>query len=128
MRLLLDTHTFIWFVMGNPRISDNSRFLIADNRNEKFLSIASVWEMAIKHSIGKLSFSRPFREFVDMQLQINNIKLLAINVNHVEVVSSLPLHHRDPFDRIIIAQGIVEKLPVVSEDSFFDLYPIQKLW
>ena len=128
MRLLLDTHTFIWYVTDNPRLSANVKLLIEDENNEKLVSIASIWEMAIKHSIGRLNFSLPFMEFVRQQLSVSNIGLLEINLNHIEVVASLPLHHRDPFDRLIIAQSMAEHIPVLSVDAIFDAYAIARLW
>lgn len=126
MRQLLDTHSFIWFVMGNPRISPRLRSLIEDNQN--LLSIASVWEMAIKHSSGKLSFGLPFRIFIEQQLSLNSIELLSINLDHMDVIAALPFHHRDPFDRLLIAQSMVERIPILSADSAFDAYPITRLW
>lgn len=128
MRLLLDTHTFIWYVTDNPRLSANVKLLIEDENNEKLVSIASIWEMAIKHSIGRLNFSLPFMEFVRQQLSVSNIGLLEININHIEVVASLPLHHCDPFDRLIIAQSMAEQIPVLSVDAIFDAYAIARLW
>ena len=126
MRQLLDTHTFIWFVMGNPRISTRVRALIEHEDNENLLSIASVWEMAIKHSSGKLNLGLPFNVFIAQQL--NSMALLNIQLNYIEVVATLPLHHRDPFDRLIIAQAMVEEVPILSVDSAFDAYPIERLW
>ena len=126
MRQLLDTHSFIWFVMGNPRISPRLRSLIEDNQN--LLTIASVWEMAIKHSSGKLSFGLPFRIFIEQQLSLNSIELLSINLDHIDVIAALPFHHRDPFDRLLIAQSMVERIPILSADSAFDAYPITRLW
>lgn len=128
MRLLLDTHTFIWYVTDNPRLSANVKLLIEDENNEKLVSMASIWEMAIKHSIGRLNFSLPFMEFVRQQLSVSNIGLLEINLDHIEVVASLPLHHRDPFDRLIIAQSIVEQIPILSVDAIFDNYAIARVW
>ncbi|MEH1864049.1 MAG: type II toxin-antitoxin system VapC family toxin [Nostoc sp.] len=126
MRQLLDTHIFIWFVMGDPRISVSMRSQIENNDN--LLSIASVWEMAIKHSIGKLNFGLTFDEFIEQQIIRNGIELLPITIDHITVVATLPLHHRDPFDRILIAQSIVENIPLLSADKIFDLYPIRRLW
>lgn len=126
MRQLLDTHTFIWFVMGNPRISSEVREQIENNEN--LLSIASVWEMAIKHSSGKLSFELPFMVFVKQQLSVNNFGLLDINIDHIAVIATLPFHHRDPFDRLIIAQAMVEQLPILSADTAFDAYAIERFW
>ena len=98
MKLLLDTHTFIWFVTDSPRLSTTAKALIEDEYNEKLLSIASVWEMAIKHSIGKLSFELPFKNFVERQMHQNSMSLLSVQIAHLNVVANLPLHHRDPFD------------------------------
>jgi PIN domain nuclease of toxin-antitoxin system len=128
MRLLLDTHTFIWYVTDNPRLSTHVKLLIEDENNEKLVSIASIWEMAIKHSIGRLNFSLPFIEFVGQQLTVSNIGLLEINLQHIEVVASLPLHHRDPFDRLIIAQSMAEQIPILSVDAIFDAYAIARVW
>lgn len=126
MRQLLDTHIFIWFVMGDPRISVTLRSQIENNEN--LLSIASVWEMAIKHSIGKLNFSLAFNEFIEQQIIRNGIELLPITVDHITVVATLPLHHRDPFDRILIAQSVVQNIPLLSADKIFDAYPIRRVW
>lgn len=126
MRQLLDTHTFIWFVMGNPRISENLRSQIENNDN--LLSFVSIWEMAIKHSIGKLNFNMSFPEFIEQQIINNGIEVIPIAREEIIVVSQLPLHHRDPFDRLLIAQSIVENIPILSADTIFDAYPIQRLW
>ncbi len=128
MRLLLDTHTFIWYVTDNPRLSAHVKLLIEDENNEKLVSIASIWEMAIKHSIGRLNFSLPFMEFVGQQLTVSNIGLLEINLQHIEVVALLPLHHRDPFDRLIIAQSMAQQIPILSVDAIFDAYAIGRVW
>ena len=106
MKQLIDTHTLLWFTMGNPRISDNLRLQIENNDN--LLSIASVWEMAIKHSIGKLNLEMSFDDFVEQQIIGNCITLKKINQQHISVIAQLPLHHRDPFDRMLIAQAMVE--------------------
>ena len=126
MKQLLDTHTFIWFVMGNPRISTEVRTQIENNEN--LLSTASVWEMAINYSSGKLSFGLPFEVFIEQQISNNGIDLLEIRTTHIKVVATLPLHHRDPFDRLLIAQAMVEQIPILSADSAFDAYSIQRLW
>ena len=128
MRLLLDTHTFIWYVTDNPKLSAHVKLLIEDENNEKLVSVASIWEMAIKHSIGRLNFSLPFIEFVGQQLTVSNIGLLEINLQHIEVVASLPLHHRDPFDRLIIAQSMAQQIPILSVDAIFDAYAIARVW
>jgi PIN domain nuclease of toxin-antitoxin system len=128
MRLLLDTHTFIWFVTDSPRLSVTAKALIEDEYNEKLLSIASIWEMAIKHSLGKLSFELPFMVFVEQQMLQNSMSLLNIQISHLNVVANLPLHHRDPFDRLIIAQSMVEQIPIVGIDKVSDSYSVQRLW
>ena len=128
MRLLLDTHTFIWFVIDSPKLSVTVRALIEDEDNEKLLSTASVWEIAIKQSTGKLYFGLPFRIFIEQQLSLNSIELLSINLDHIDVIAALPFHHRDPFDRLLIAQSMVERIPILSADSAFDAYPITRLW
>ena len=127
MKLLLDTHTFIWFIMGNPALSNQARALIEDVANEKFLSVASLWEIAIKLSIGKLSLSEPFHRLIPEQLSLNGFELLNIEIDHAAMVATLPFHHRDPFDRLIIAQAVVEKMAIVSIDAVFDHYPITRL-
>lgn len=128
MRLLLDTHTFIWFVIDSPQLSSNAKTLIEDEYNEKCFSIASIWEMAIKQSVGKLTFNLPLQTFVKQQMEYNSITLLNIKINHATTVATMPLHHKDPFDRLLIAQSMVEQLPIVSADSAFDSYSIQRLW
>ncbi|MDZ8259958.1 type II toxin-antitoxin system VapC family toxin [Nostoc sp. ChiQUE01b] len=128
MRILLDTHTLIWFFQGHKSFSDKMRLLIEDQNNEKLISIASVWEMSIKQSIGKLSFSLPIKTFIEQQIAFNDFKLLNINLDHIDVITTLPLQHRDPFDRILIAQAMVEKIPIISIDIAFDAYLITRLW
>jgi PIN domain nuclease of toxin-antitoxin system len=128
MKILLDTHTFIWYITDSPQLSQNAKQLIENENTEKLLSLASVWEMGIKHPIGKLNFSRPFMEFIKEQLVITNIGLLGIDFEHIEVITTLPLHHRDPFDRIIIAQAILEGIPVIGADVMFDAYGITRFW
>ena len=128
MKLLLDTHAFIWYVTNNQKLSVTAQQLINESSNQVLLSIVSIWEMAIKHSVGKLSFELPFEVFVAQQLALNNFDLLNIKIAHLNVVANLPLHHRDPFDRLIIAQGMVESIPVISTDKIFDSYPVKRLW
>ncbi|HEX7957359.1 MAG TPA: type II toxin-antitoxin system VapC family toxin [Pyrinomonadaceae bacterium] len=128
MRLLLDTHAFLWFLMGDPRLSASARALIQDVANERLLSVGSLWEMAIKTSLGKLALSAPFDVLIPQQLAINGVEPLGISVEHTAVVSTLPFHHRDPFDRLIIAQATVESIPIVSMDTAFDMYAVKRLW
>lgn len=128
MKLLLDTHSFLWFVLDNPKLSTLAKSLIENRENQRLLSKASLWEMAIKQSIGKLRLSLPFTSFITQQLNLNEIQVLDITIEHLAVVSTLPLHHRDPFDRLIIAQAVSENISILSVDSSFDAYPIQRLW
>ena len=128
MKLLLDTHTLLWFIAGNTNLSASARSLIEDASNEKFVSIASVWETAIKISIGKMSLSTPFDVLFPHQLEINGFELLPVKIEHTSVVATLPFHHRDPFDRLLIAQAIEEKMTLVSVDEIFDDYSVKRLW
>jgi len=122
MKLLLDTHVFLWFIMGSPLLSAETQALIEDEKNRKFISVASLWEIAIKSSIGKLSLSAPFDQLIPQQLSLNGFELLPIEMSHLAAVATLPFHHRDPFDRLIIAQAMTEKIPIVSSDSTFATY------
>ncbi|NET00111.1 MAG: type II toxin-antitoxin system VapC family toxin [Sphaerospermopsis sp. SIO1G1] len=125
---LIDTHTFIWYVTDDSRISNQVLEVINDENNQIFLSIASIWEIGIKHGLGKLNFNVPFETFITQQMSINDFILLDIKITHITVVAKLPFHHRDPFDRILIAQAIVENIPIISADRKFDAYPIQCIW
>jgi len=122
MKLLLDTHVFLWFIMGSALLSADTRALIEDEKNRKFISVASLWEIAIKSSIGKLSLSAPFDQLIPQQLSLNGFELLPIEVSHLAAVTTLPFHHRDPFDRLLIAQALAENMPIVSSDPAFDTY------
>jgi PIN domain nuclease of toxin-antitoxin system len=126
MRQLLDTHTLIWFIMGDQRISQTVRSQIENNHN--CLSIVSIWEIAIKNSIGKLNLNLSFAEFVQQQIIMTDVQLIPIQIEHILAVAQLPLHHRDPFDRMLIAQAITENLPILSADTIFDNYSVQLLW
>ena len=128
MKILWDTHTFLWFVNGSPLLSSFARNLIESPTSVNLLSMASVWEMAIKHSTGKLSFSQPFEVFVPQQIALNGIEVLGIKQEHVNVIATLPLHHKDPFDRLLVAQCIVEQIALISVDAAFDAYPVQRRW
>lgn len=128
MRLLLDTHTFLWFVLNDPMLSPNARNLIADPGNDIEISPATYWEIAIKISTGKYGLSEPLDVFMKRELAVNHFRVLHIEPHHVNPLTSLPFHHRDPFDRLIISQAMVEQIPVVSSDTAFDRYPVQRLW
>jgi PIN domain nuclease of toxin-antitoxin system len=128
MKLLLDTHTFLWFVLGDSRCSTNARSLIEDEANEKWLSPASHWEIAIKIGLGKYSLPIPFDEFIERAVDDNGFLMLSIEPKDTALLTTMPHHHRDPFDRLLIAQAIVEHLTIVSADRAFDAYPITRLW
>ncbi|NER90841.1 type II toxin-antitoxin system VapC family toxin [Moorena sp. SIO3A2] len=128
MKLLLDTHTFIWLTVSQRKLSEQVKSLLADRQNELFLSLVSVWEMQIKLQLNKLSFNFPLAEVLERQQQTNDLYFLPIELDHIYALANLPLQHRDPFDRLLIAQAVVEQIPLLSIDSVFDGYPIQRLW
>lgn len=128
MIILLDTHTFLWFVEGSSRLSDRARQTLADPTNTRMLSVASLWEIAIKLSQDRLRFDAPFGPWVDDAIAQTEIGTLGITVQHMMEVSTFPFHHRDPFDRMIAAQAIVERWPILSIDKAFDAYPVTRIW
>jgi PIN domain nuclease of toxin-antitoxin system len=128
MRLLLDTHAFLWFITADPKLSRVAEHAIRDVTNKPLLSIASVWEIAIKVSQGRLPIPQPLEQFIPHHLQSNQIDVLPIQLHHTYGLEQLPLHHRDPFDRLLISQAISEDIPIVSTDSAFDAYPVKRLW
>ena len=128
MNLLLDTHTFLWFTAGDSNLSQTARAAIEDENNNLYLSVASIWEIAIKVSIEKLELSEPFEVLIPDMLAENEIELLDISVNHAALITTMPFHHRDPFDRLIAAQAKIEQLTLVSADTIFDTYGVNRLW
>jgi PIN domain nuclease of toxin-antitoxin system len=128
MKLLLDTHAFLWFVLGDSQLSGGARTLIADPANEKLISPASYWEIAIKISIGKYVLNEPYDAFLQRGIGGNGFGILPIEPRHVAALTTLPFHHRDPFDRLLIAQAMVEGIPLVSGDAALDAYPITRMW
>jgi PIN domain nuclease of toxin-antitoxin system len=126
MQLLIDTHILIWFFEGNKLLAKSRRQIIANPNNDVFISIASLWEIAIKISLGKLTLSKPLVEIV-RQIAVENIEILPIAPKHILQVSVLTFHHRDPFDRILVAQSQVENLPVMTDDREFGDYRINIL-
>ena len=128
MRALLDTHTFIWWANNDPSLTPNVKTVIGDKSNEIFLSAVSSWEMAIKISIGKLTLALPLNSFVLSQASQHQFKPLPITYDHTYQVETLPLHHKDPFDRLLIAQAMVENLILLTCDSEFAPYGVQTLW
>ena len=128
MNYLLDTHTFLWFINDDPSLSSTAKTLIENRENGIYLSVASIWEMAIKVSLGRLEMPSPFTDFIDDQLSKNTIVLLDIKTAHTGIVVTLPFHHRDPFDRLIIAQSQSEDFPIIGRDAVFDNYRIKRHW
>lgn len=128
MRVLLDTHAFLWFVLGDAQLSRTARRHIEDPGNEKLISPASYWEIAIKISLKRYTLSQPYETFMQQGITDNGFLILAIEPQHTAVLTSLPFHHRDPFDRLIIAQAMVEQIPVISGDAAFAAYPVTCIW
>ncbi len=128
MRVLLDTHAFLWALTDNRRLSRKARDLFAASTNEVLLSVESIWEILFKAQSGRLPFPHPAGPFLKSELRRTSIELLPILISHVLRLESLPEHHRDPFDRILLAQAIEEDIAIVSADSRFRLYPVQVLW
>ncbi len=128
MRLLLDTHALLWWVEDAPQLSTKARKAIAAADAECFVSLACAWEMAIKCQLGKLKLASSVRQYFPSQLAANGFVQLDIAFRHVARVESLPFHHRDPFDRLLIAQALEEKLTLVSADAVFENYGVKRLW
>lgn len=128
MKLLLDTHTLLWFALGDTQLSSAARQLIEDPANTKFVSPAAYWEIAIKISIGKYALHEPYETFFDRAIRQNGFLIVPIEPRHTSALTTLPWHHRDPFDRLMVAQAMVESLTLVSTDAALDAYPIQRLW
>jgi PIN domain nuclease of toxin-antitoxin system len=126
MNLLLDTHALLWALTDDSKLSERVRELLP--HADTWLSVASLWEILIKTQSGKISLPQPTGPFLMSKLQLNGVRLLHIKPDHVLRVESLPNHHRDPFDRILIAQSLEEKLPVVTADRIFARYPVQLIW
>jgi PIN domain nuclease of toxin-antitoxin system len=127
MDLLLDTHTFIWFLNGDDQLPESIRKIVADTSNKCFLSIASLWEIAIKSSLNKLELQGNFSQIGDF-LIANDIEIMPITFEHIQRLVNLSFHHRDPFDRIIIAQAFIENLTVATKDKAFFEYGVNIVW
>lgn len=128
MTLLLDTPALLWFLLEDKRLTMKAKSEIEDLEKQIFVSPASLWEIAIKISLGKYVLPEPFKHFWSEQLVINQFTLLPIQIAHTACITGLPFHHRDPFDRMIIAQAITENIPVVSSDKTFDQYHVERVW
>lgn len=128
MKLLWDTHTFIWWDSEPAKLSPKALALCQDRQNVVLLSVVSVWEIQIKLQLGKLRLALPLREIVESQRQTNDIEILPITLEHVLSLESLPAHHKDPFDRLLVAQAIVEEAVLVSADPNIAKYAVQVVW
>lgn len=127
-RLLLDTHAFLWWVEDHASLSAKAKSAIADPANTCLISAASVWELAIKSSLGKLRLPAPIDRFLAEQLPANRFGFLPIEIRHLARVEALPFHHRDPFDRLLAAQALEERLVIVSADPVFKKYRAKQIW
>lgn len=128
MRLLLDTHVLIWLAVNPELLSERVSNLLTDDNNYWVLSIASVWEIQIKVQLGKLDLPISVPELIASQQEVNDMQILPIELSHVYALKDLPNHHRDPFDRIIIAQAMFEKMPLLSVDEAIAAYSVEKIW
>jgi len=128
VRLLLDTQAFLWFITNDPKLSAPAKAWIADPANEVLVSPASYWEIAIKVRLGKYPLSVPYLTFITQGLDENGFKILPIEPRHTNLLTTMPLHHRDPFDRLLVAQALVEVIPLVSDDLALDAYGVNRMW
>lgn len=128
MKLLLDTHAFLWFCQGDRRLSATARALIEDAGNLKLVSIASCWEIAIKAGLKKIALGEPSSSYIPTALKSAGFQLLSITVEHATAVEALSAHHRDPFDRLLVAQAMCEQATIISVDPALDPYAINRIW
>jgi PIN domain nuclease of toxin-antitoxin system len=130
VRHLLDTHALLWYTLSDPKLSGTAKALILDAANEVLISPASYWEIAIKISIGKLKLQQPYEDIIDVCLKQYGFKILPIEPAHTAKLVTLPFppNHKDPFDRLLVAQALVEGIPLISGDPELDAYSITRLW
>ena len=128
MRVIVDTHVFLWWVEGDRALPAKARAVLADRKNECLLSLASVWELAIKAGLGKLKLALPVQRYVVEHVAANGFQMLDIRIAHVGRVETLAAHHGDPFDRLLIAQALEEELPIVTADPVFRKYGVKRIW
>ncbi|HEY3330673.1 MAG TPA: type II toxin-antitoxin system VapC family toxin [Capsulimonadaceae bacterium] len=127
MRVLLDTHTLLWYAAGDPHLSATALAAVNAPNASSVVSAATLWEIAIKVGLGKLSLGEPTADFWARHSQ-NGVELLQISAEEALYVETLPLHHRDPFDRILIAQSIIYQIPIISKDGVYDQYGVSRIW
>ncbi|CAA9889457.1 Toxin-antitoxin system, toxin component, PIN family [Candidatus Methylobacter favarea] len=128
MKVLLDTCAFLWLVTDDPKLSALAKEIFLDSGNELLLSAASGFEITIKYSLGKLHLTEPPKEFIANRVQANALTEMSISMNHTYALQSLPLHHQDPFDRLLVAQAMVNRIPLLSPDEQLSAYAITRLW
>jgi PIN domain nuclease of toxin-antitoxin system len=128
MKYLLDAHTFLWWDTSSKKLSSSVFALFEDETNTLLLSLVSIWEIQIKQQLGKLTLIAPLAEIIEKQRQDNQIELLPITLPHILSLENLPLHHRDPFDRLLIAQAQIEDVAVLTNDPLFAQYPVRVIW
>jgi len=128
MRALLDTHALLWWVRNDARFSARARAVVTDPSSELLFSVAGAWEIAIKCALGQLTLAVDPATYVTTQLQINGIRALSIELAHALAVYSLPQHHKDPFDRLLVAQAVVERVPIITGDPQIGRYGVQVIW
>lgn len=128
MRYLLDTHAFLWWIVDDLRLSSRTRAIIQDPSNEIWFSAASAWEIAIKAQLGRISFEDDLVAFIPQQVAANGFKNLPVHCEHALRVSRLPLLHRDPFDRILVAQALTERMPLLTDDQIVASYDVEVVW
>ena len=128
MTLLIGTHALLWFLKDDPQLSRSAKAIIEDPANRKLVSVASCWEIAIKSGLGKLTLGEPAAVLLARELARNNFELLVISLEHATAVENLPQHHKDPFDRILVCQSLIEQAPIVSGDVQLDPYNVSRMW
>ncbi len=128
MKILIDTHAFLWLLTGDGRLSEKAREVFLDTKHNIYLSAASLWEIAIKISLGELKLKKGWMETIQKEMKRNLLIWLPIEMAHCEQVTKLPFHHRDPFDRMLIAQAMVEGMHVLTDDIDFSHYSIRSIW
>lgn len=128
MRVLLDTHSFLWLVTDDPKLSERAKSVFLDGDNELFCSAVVGFEIAVKFSLGKLDLAEPPREFMEKRIRHNALKPLAVTLEHSYRLAQLPFHHRDPFDRLLVAQALEEDLALLSIDAILSEYGVRRIW
>jgi PIN domain nuclease of toxin-antitoxin system len=128
MKVLLDTCAFLWLVTDNPQASELAKEIFLNDENELFLSAVTGFEIAVKYSLGKLHLTEPPKEFIANRIQANALIELPVSMIHALALQNMPLHHKDPFDRLLVAQAMVNQIPLLSADQQLSAYDINRLW